>query len=67
MVFVKIRDNESIEEALRRFKRECERNGILKEIKRREHYLTPSVKRKLRQQEALRKMRRLRRKRASRA
>ncbi|MBI5243358.1 MAG: 30S ribosomal protein S21 [Elusimicrobia bacterium] len=67
MVFVKIRDNESIEEALRRFKRECERNGILKEIKRREHYLTPSVKRKLRQQESLRKMRRLRRKRASRA
>ncbi|MFA6030156.1 MAG: 30S ribosomal protein S21 [Elusimicrobiota bacterium] len=66
MVFVKIRDNESIEEALRRFKRECERNGILKEIKRREHYLTPSVKRKLRQQEALRKMRRLRRKRAMR-
>ena len=67
MVFVKIRENESIEEALRRFKRECERNGILKEIKRREHYLTPSVKRKLRQQESLRKMRRLRRKRASRA
>ena len=51
MVFVKVRDNESIEEALRRFKRECERNGILKEIKRREHYLTPSVKRKLKQQE----------------
>jgi len=67
MVFVKIRENESIEEALRRFKRECERNGILKEIRRREHYLTPSVKRKLRQQEALRKMKRLRRKRASRA
>ncbi|HAH07013.1 MAG TPA: 30S ribosomal protein S21 [Elusimicrobia bacterium] len=67
MVFIKIRDNESIEEALRRFKRECERNGILKEIKRREHYLTPSVKRKLRQQESLRKMRRMRRKRASRA
>jgi small subunit ribosomal protein S21 len=67
MVFIKIRDNESIEEALRRFKRECERNGILKEIKRREHYLTPSVRRKLRQQEALRKMRRLRRKRAARA
>ncbi|MFA6092082.1 MAG: 30S ribosomal protein S21 [Elusimicrobiota bacterium] len=67
MVFVKIRENESIEEALRRFKRECERNGILKEIKRREHYLSPSVRRKLRQQESLRKMRRLRRKRAMRA
>ncbi len=67
MVFVKVREGESIEDALRRFKRECERNGILREIKRREHYLTPSVKRKLRQQESLRKMARLRRKRASRA
>jgi len=67
MVFMKLRENESIEEALRRFKRECERNGILKEIRRRQYYLTPSVRRKLRQKEALRKMKRLRRKRASRA
>ncbi len=63
MVFVKIRDGESIEEALRRFKRECERNGILKEIKRREYYLAPSLRRKLKQQEARRKARRQRRKR----
>ncbi len=63
MVFVKIRENESIEEALRRFKRECERNGVLKEIKRREHYLPPSLKRKLKQAEARRKMRRMRRRR----
>ena len=35
MVFIKIRDGEGIEDALRRFKRECERNGILKEIRRR--------------------------------
>ena len=63
MVFVKIRDNESIEEALRRFKRECERNGVLKEIKRREHYTPPSLARKLKQAEARRKMRRMRRRR----
>ena len=63
MVFVKIRDGESIEEALRRFKRECERNGILKEIRRREHYAAPSVRRKLKQQELLRKLRRLKRRR----
>ena len=63
MVFVKIREGESIEEALRRFKRECERNGILKEIKRREYYLSPSVRRKLKEQEARRKARRQRRKR----
>ncbi|MFA6583024.1 MAG: 30S ribosomal protein S21 [Elusimicrobiaceae bacterium] len=63
MVFIKVRDGESLEEALKRFKRECEKNGILKEIKRREFYLTPSVKRKLKSQEAQRKMRRAKRRR----
>ena len=57
MVFVKVRDGEAIEEALRRFKHECERNGILKEIRRREFYLSPSLKRKLKSQEARRKIR----------
>ena len=37
MVFIKLREGEGLEEALRRFKRECERNGVLKEVKRREH------------------------------
>jgi len=63
VVFIKVRDGESLEEALKRFKRECEKNGILKEIKRREFYLTPSVKRKLKSQEAQRKMRRAKRRR----
>lgn len=61
MVFVKVRDEESIEEALRRFKHDCERNGILKEIKRREFYMAPSIKRKLKSQEARRKVRKGRR------
>ena len=63
MVFVKLREGEGIEEALRRFKRECERNGILKEIKRREHYVSPGIKRKLKAAEARRKMRRAKRRR----
>lgn len=63
MVFIKIREGETIEEALRRFKRECERNGILKEIKRREFHLSEGMKRKLKAQEARRKMRRARRRR----
>ena len=63
MVFVKLREGEGIEEALRRFKRECERNGILKEIKRRERYVSPSIKRKLKAAEARRKMRRAKRRR----
>jgi len=61
VVFVKVRDNESIEEALRRFKHDCERNGILKEIKRREFYMAPSLKRKIKSQEARRKVRKGRR------
>ena len=63
MVFVKLREGEGIEEALRRFKRECERTGILKEIKRREHYVSPAIKRKLKAAESRRKMRRAKRRR----
>jgi small subunit ribosomal protein S21 len=58
MVGIKLRDNESIEEALRRFKRECDRNGLMQEIKRREYYESPSVKRKRKAQEARRKVKR---------
>ncbi len=58
MVNVRVREGESIEEAIRRFKRECERNGIMQEIKKREFYESPSVRRKKKQAEARRKMRR---------
>jgi small subunit ribosomal protein S21 len=43
---VKIRDNESFENALRRFKKQCEKAGILSEIKKREFYEKPGVRRK---------------------
>ena len=43
---VRIRDNESLEQALRRFKRKCANAGVLAEAKKREHYEKPSVKRK---------------------
>ncbi len=58
MVNVRVREGESIEEAIRRFKRECERNGIMQEIKKREFYRAPSVVRKEKLAEAKRKMRR---------
>jgi small subunit ribosomal protein S21 len=58
MVNVRVREGESIEEAIRRFKRECERNGIMQEIKKREFYRAPSVVRKEKKAEAKRKMRR---------
>ena len=46
MPYVKVKSNESFESALRRFKKQCEKEGILSEIRKREHYEKPSVKRK---------------------
>ena len=47
-------NNGNIEEALKRFKRQCARNGVLQEVRKREHYEKPSVKRK-KKSEAARK------------
>jgi len=55
---VKVREDESIDAALRRFKRECERAGLMTEIKRREYYESPSVRRKRKAAEARRKQKR---------
>ena len=46
MVRIRVRENESFESALRRFKKICEKSGVLSEIRRREHYEKPSVRRK---------------------
>ena len=46
MSTIKVGENESIDSALRRFKRKCARAGVLAEIRKREHYEKPSVKRK---------------------
>ena len=53
---VHIRDDESFEGALRRFKRKCEKSGILTELKKRQHYEKPSVKRKRKAIQARKKM-----------
>lgn len=51
---VRVGKNESIENALRKFKRQTARAGILAEARKREHYEKPSVKRK-KKSEAARK------------
>ena len=43
---VEVKENESLDSALRRFKRSCAKAGIQQEIRKREHYEKPSVKRK---------------------
>ena len=54
MAEIKVKENESLDSALRRFKRQCARSGVIAEVKKREHYEKPSVKRK-KKSEAARK------------
>jgi small subunit ribosomal protein S21 len=42
-----VRENETIEDALKRFKRDVSRSGTLAELRKREHYLKPSDVRKM--------------------
>ena len=53
---VTVRDNESFEQALRRFKRKCEKSGILSEVKRHRFYEKPSERRKREMIQARKKM-----------
>ena len=46
MPVIKLRENEPFDVALRRFKRSCEKAGILSEVRRREHYEKPTTARK---------------------
>jgi small subunit ribosomal protein S21 len=46
MTGVRVKEGESFENAMKRFKKACEKAGILSEVRKREHYEKPSVKRK---------------------
>ena len=52
-----VRKEESIEDALRRFKRDVSRSGTLAEARKREYYIKPSVDKKMRQRAAKSKKR----------
>lgn len=51
---IRVRKNESLDSALRRFKRNISKDGVLAEVKKRKHYEKPSVRRK-KKSEAARK------------
>lgn len=57
---VDIGANESLERALRRFKKKIEREGILRQLKERKHYEKPSVLRRRKKREAMSKAKRRR-------
>jgi len=46
MPSVTVKGTESFESTLRRFKKQCEKAGVLSELRKREHYEKPSVRRK---------------------
>ena len=46
MTKVIVEPDESFESALKRFKKQCEKAGLLSELKKRQHYEKPSVRRK---------------------
>ena len=50
-----VRENESLDEALRRFKRQGNKSGVLLEARKREFYLKPGLKRKMKSEMARRK------------
>lgn len=54
MSTIRVGENESVDSALRRFKRKCSRDGIIGDLRRKEHYEKPSVRKK-KKREAARK------------
>ena len=58
MAHVSAKENESLESALKRFKRSCARDGVMSELRKREHYEKPSVRKKKKSEAARKKARR---------
>ena len=52
---VVVKKDESLDSALKRFKRSCQKAGIMGEVRKREHYDKPSVKRKKKSEAAAKK------------
>ena len=57
MTTVKVGDNESLDSALKRWKRKCQKDGIIGDLRKHEQYESPSVKRKKKQKAAIKRNR----------
>ena len=53
---IRVKDNESFEGALRRFKKKCEKAGILSDVRRKQYFEKPSERKKRKNNAARRKM-----------
>ena len=56
MTTIRVKPDESFENALRRFKKQCEKSGLMSEMRKREHFEKPSVKRKRKANAARKKL-----------
>ena len=54
---INVKENETLDSALKRFKRQCALSGVMSEVRKREHYDKPSVKRKKKAEAAKKKKR----------
>ena len=52
MSVVKVGETESLDSAIKRFKRKCQKDGIIGDIKKNQEYLKPRVRKKLKREEA---------------
>ncbi len=52
MSYIKVGENESLESALKRFKRKCQKDNIMGDLRRKEFYEKPSVRRKKKSEQA---------------
>jgi small subunit ribosomal protein S21 len=57
MPAVRVKENESFESALKRFKKKCEKAGVLSDLRKRQHFEKPSERRKRKLNAARRKVR----------
>ncbi len=57
MIVVNVKKGESIDRALKRFKQQCQKAGVLKDFKKSNYYLKPSEKKKIARNQARRRLR----------
>ena len=57
---IRVKEGESFERALRRFKKRCEKAGVLEDLRKHGHFERPSERKKRKRTEAKRKLRKLR-------
>ena len=53
MIIVPVKDGESIEKALKKFKRKFEKTGAIRELRARKNFVKPSVKKRIQMQKAI--------------